>query len=188
MRTPMDCFVSICPRAPTCRRTAPKTSRPFNAASTEGLARRSAIGCQRRNSPNSWRCLLESAPPRGGRHNLASTLVLIACATFAGPKSLVACAMVRQLVPGGPRSPRREDLFDWAANPAELRDSPQGCDDGGSMSLTSSSTPGRPSRQIAGARLVRSDTTRLVIGDESKVTDSVIEDDSDDRDCDADGG
>ena len=149
------------------------------------------------------RCLLESAhsslierietitdprDPRGVRHNFASTLVLIACATFAGPKSLVARAMVRQLVPGGPRSPRREDLFDWAANPAELRDSPQGCDDGGSMSLTSSSTPGRPSRQIAGARLVRSDTTRLVIGDESKVTDSVIEDDSDDRDCDADGG
>lgn len=42
-RTPMDCFVNIFPKAPTCRSTPPKTSRQFNAVSTDGLARLSVI-------------------------------------------------------------------------------------------------------------------------------------------------
>jgi IS30 family transposase len=43
MRTRTDCFVSICPRAPTSRSTLPRTSESFSEASTDGPARRSAI-------------------------------------------------------------------------------------------------------------------------------------------------
>jgi hypothetical protein len=69
--------------------------------------------------------------PRGVRHDFASTLMLIACATLAGNKSLVAHGVVRQLVPGGPPPPRGSDLpVHRAANSAALRDDPQGGDGG----------------------------------------------------------